>query len=67
MFKRGDETHVTLIGHPKSLMRDFGTKDSDFLNGLIDQVANASPKSSRYLEEIRLDCGGSSNSLTRWA
>ena len=58
MFKRGEETHVTLIGDRKSLMRDFGTKDSDFLNGLIDQVANASPKSSRYLEEIGLNSSG---------
>ena len=51
MFKRGDKTYVTLVGDVKSLMRDLGTKDLDFLSGLVDQVANASPKASSYLEE----------------
>ena len=58
MCKIGDETHVTLIGDLKSFMRDFGTKDPDFLYGLIHQVANASPKASSYLEDIGLDSWG---------
>ena len=58
MFKRGEETYVTVMSDLKSLMRDFGTKDSAFLNGLIDQVANASARSSRYLEETELDAWG---------
>ena len=33
-------------------MRDFGTEDPDFFNGLIDQLANASPKGSRYLDDL---------------
>ena len=58
MSKVGDETHVTLVGDVKHHMGEFGTKDLDFLNGLVDQVGNASPKSSRYLEEIGLDSWG---------
>ncbi len=57
MVKIGDETHVTIISE-KSIMRDFGTKDPDFFHGLVHQVGNASPKSSRYLEEIGLDSWG---------
>ena len=58
MFKRGDKTYVTLGGDIQSLMRDLGTKDLDFLNGLVDQVANASPTPSSYLEDIGLDSWG---------
>jgi hypothetical protein len=58
MFKRGDKTYVTLVGDVQSLMRDLGTKDLDFLSGLVDQVANASPKASSYLEDIGLDSWG---------
>jgi hypothetical protein len=55
--KFANETHVTLFGDAKSVMRDFGTKDPDFLKGLIDQVGNASPKSNRCHEE-RLESWG---------
>jgi hypothetical protein len=58
MCKIRGETHVTLDGDLKSLLRDFGTKDSDFLFGLIHQVANASPKAGGYLEDIGLDTWG---------
>ena len=46
MFKRGEKTYVTVVGDVQSLLRDLGTKDQDFLHGLVDQVANASPKAS---------------------
>jgi hypothetical protein len=55
MVKIGEETHITVFG---DLKRDFGTQDRDFLEGLLDQVGNASPKSSRHLEEIGLDAWG---------
>ena len=54
MRKIGDDTHVTLVGDTKSLMRDFGTEDPDFFAGLIDQLANASSKGSLYLDELGL-------------
>ena len=55
MCKIGDDTHVTLVGDTKSFVRDFGTDDPDFLNGLIDQLANASSKGSLYLDELGLN------------
>jgi hypothetical protein len=55
MCKIGDETHVTLVVDGKSLVRDFGTDDPDFFNGLVDQVANASSKGCLYLDELGLD------------
>jgi hypothetical protein len=58
MFKDGNKTYVTLVGDVQSLMRDLRTKDPDFLNGLVDQVANASPNASSYLEDIGLDSWG---------
>jgi len=53
--KIGENTHVTLVGDMKSILRDFGTEDPDFLNGFIDQLANASARGSLYLEEIGLN------------
>ena len=58
MHKIGDETQVTLVGDLKDHLDAFGTKGVDFLNGLLEQVANTSPKSSRYLEESGLDSWG---------
>jgi hypothetical protein len=44
MCKSGDVTHVTIVGETSALMRSFGTRDPDFLFGLIYQVANAGAK-----------------------
>jgi hypothetical protein len=44
MCKSGDVTHVTIVGETSALMRSFGTRDPDFLFGLIHQVANAGSK-----------------------
>jgi len=58
MFKVGDRTHITVTGDLETMMHDFRTNDRDFLDGLLEQVANASPKPSNYLEEIGLDAWG---------
>jgi hypothetical protein len=57
MSKFANEMEVCLIGELKNFLRDFGTKDKDFLFGLVYQVGNASPKSHRYDEE-RLESRG---------
>jgi hypothetical protein len=51
MCKSGDVTHVTIMGETGALMRSFGTKDPDFLFGLIHQVANAGSK-GEYPDEL---------------
>ncbi len=51
MCKSGDVTHVTIVGETSALMRSFGTKDPDFLFGLIHQVANAGSK-GEYPDEL---------------
>ena len=44
MFKRGDETHVTLIGDRKSLMRDFGTERFRFFEWPYRSSGECQPK-----------------------
>ena len=51
MCKSGDVTHVTIMGETSALMRGFGTRDPDFLFGLIHQVANAGSK-GEYPDEL---------------
>jgi len=55
MRKTGDDTHITIVGDTKSLMHEFGTDDPDFLNGFIDQLANAGARGSLYLDEVGLN------------
>jgi hypothetical protein len=51
MGKSGDVTHVTIVGETSALTRSFGTRDPDFLFGLIHQVANAGAKGP-YPDEL---------------
>jgi hypothetical protein len=44
MYKIRGVTHVSIMGDSSVLMPAFGTKDFDFLSGLIHQVCNASAK-----------------------
>ena len=51
MCKSGDVTHVTVVGETSALMRSLGTRDPDFLYGLIHQVGNAG-SGGEYPDEI---------------
>jgi len=50
MGKIGDVTHITLEGETSALMSSFGTRDPDFLYGLVHQVGNAGSK-GQYPDE----------------
>jgi hypothetical protein len=51
MCKIRDVTHITLEGETSALMSSFGTRDPDFLYGLIHQVGNAGAK-GEYPDEL---------------
>jgi hypothetical protein len=55
MRKTGDDTQITIVGDTKSIMREFGTDDPDFLNGFVDHLANAGARGCLYLDEVGLN------------
>ena len=67
MCKIGDETHVTLIGDLKIFMRDFGTKDPDFLQWPCPSSGECKPEGKQlsrgHWSRLRGEPG---NLLTSW-
>ena len=51
MCKFEDVTHLTIVGETSALMRSLGTRDPDFLYGLVHQVGNAGAK-GQYPDEL---------------
>lgn len=54
MCKSGDRTEITVVDDA-SIARSFGTRNRDFLHGLLPQIANAGAKGERP-DELGVRC-----------